>query len=330
MLVCYPIDTLPEVNLAEAQARQAGAELVQSVKVPARHAACVDLPAGHFARILSVEGPQVGDLNIWHTHTIAERFYSGKTRALHGTHVSTGDSLWSNLPYMRPLAHITCDTLDWYGYDADGGSVHDVIGTRCDPYTGRLLSGADYHHCCHSNLTRAMADHFGLSLAEAEMHVHDVMNVFMLTGFTHDTHQYFMKASPVRPGDFIELEAQTDITLGLSACPGGDCGSEHSSDNVKCYPLKVGDDLDKTIDDVGYEKINLYDRACKIIYFKELKALSSPSATTSTSLRFKHIGGTIRSTDLLGPDFESIKPCVRQCSNTAAVVASSGSLVPRS
>ena len=67
-----------------------------------------------------------------------ERFYSGKTRALHGTHVSTGDSLWSNLPYRRPLAHITRDTLDWYGYDADGGSVHDVIGTRCDPYTGAL------------------------------------------------------------------------------------------------------------------------------------------------------------------------------------------------
>ena len=140
---------------------------------------------------------------------------------------------------MRPLAHINCDTLDWYGYDADGGSVHDVIGTRCDPYTGRLLGGVDYHYCCHSNLTRAMADHFGLSLAEAEMHVHDVMNVFMLTGFTQDTHQYFMKASPVRPGDFIELEAQTDITLGLSACPGGDCGDEHSSDTASCYPLAI-------------------------------------------------------------------------------------------
>jgi len=25
----------------------------------------------------------------------------------------------------------------------------------------------------------------------------------------------------------------------LSACPGGDCGSEHSSDVAKCYPLKV-------------------------------------------------------------------------------------------
>ena len=258
VLICYPIITLPEIDLVGVQARRAGADLVQSVQVPARNAACVDLPAGHFARILSVEGPQVGDLNIWNTHNIAERFYSGKTRALHGTHVSTGDSLWSNLPYMRPLAHINCDTLDWYGYDADGGSVHDVIGTRCDPYTGRLLGGVDYHHCCHSNLTRAMADHFGLSLAEAETHVHDVMNVFMLTGFTQDTHQYFMKASPVRPGDFIELEAQTDITLGLSACPGGDCGDEHSSDTASCYPLVIEIYQPKTLEGFVEAPLNSY------------------------------------------------------------------------
>ena len=259
VLVCYPIETLPVVDLVGAQTRRTGAEMVNSINVPARHAACVDLPAGCFARILSVDGPQVGDLNIWNTHNIGERFYSGKTRALHGTHVSTGDSLWSNLPYMRPLAQITCDTLDWYGYDADGGSVHDVIGTRCDPYTGRLLSGVDYHQCCHSNLTRAAADHFGLSLAVAEMQVHDVMNVFMLTGFTQDTHQYFMKASPVRPGDFIELEAQTDITLGLSACPGGDCGDKHSSDKVPCYPLVIEIYKPKSLEGFVESRLNSYN-----------------------------------------------------------------------
>ena len=32
-----------------------------------------------------------------------------------------------------PMATITADTLDWYGWDADGGGIHDVIGTRCDP-----------------------------------------------------------------------------------------------------------------------------------------------------------------------------------------------------
>jgi len=64
-------------------------------------------------------------------------FYSGKTRALHGTHLSTGDRMWSSFPHLRPMATITYDTLDWYGFDADGAGVHDVIGTRCDPYTNR-------------------------------------------------------------------------------------------------------------------------------------------------------------------------------------------------
>lgn len=258
VLVCYPVDALPQADLVGTLIRREGAVNIATLKVPPRDAGCIDVPAGHFARILSVDGPQVGDLNIWHTHNIQECFYSGKTRALHGTHVSTGDSLWSNLPYMRPMATITCDTLDWYGYDADGGSVHDVIGTRCDPYTGRLLNGENYHHCCHSNLTRAMADHFGLSLADAEMHVHDVMNVFMLTGFTHDTHQYFMKASPVRPGDFIELEAQVDITLGLSACPGGDCGNEHSSDVAACHPLHIEIYAPTNLEGFSPAKVNQY------------------------------------------------------------------------
>ena len=137
------------------------------------------------------------------------------------------------------MATITHDTLDWYGFDADGGGVHDVIGTRCDPYTNRLLSGQEYHHCCHSNLTRALALETGLPLNEAEEHVHDVLNVFMCTGFTHDTHQYFMKASPLRPGDFLEFFAEIDLLGALSTCPGGDCSSEHSSDKAACFPLKV-------------------------------------------------------------------------------------------
>ena len=101
------------------------------------------------------------------------------------------------------------------------------------------LKGTEYHHCCHSNLTRALATVRNLPLEEAEVHVHDVMNVFMCTGYTRDTHQYFMKASPVRPGDFIEFFAEINLLVGLSACPGGDCGASHSDDTAKCYPLNV-------------------------------------------------------------------------------------------
>lgn len=237
-VICYSPETLPPVDKDMLARARASMELVDTVVVPPREAECFNVPKGHFFRIVSSEGPQVGDLNLWNAHNPEERFYSGKTRALHGTHVSTGDRMWSTLPYLRPMATITHDTLDWYGWDEFGGSVHDVIGTRCDPYTNHILHQDHYHHCCHSNLTRAYGKHIG-DYKKGEFLVHDVMNVFMCTGFTLDTHQYFMKASPVRPGDFIEFFAEIDLIGGLSACPGGDCSSEHSSDVAACYPLVV-------------------------------------------------------------------------------------------
>ena len=238
-VICYPTDTLPAPDLDLYLRAARDAQQVAQVIVPPRDAASFRVPAGHIFRITSIDGPQVGDLNLFNAHDLRERFFSGKTRALHGTHVTTGDRLWSNLPYLRPMATVLTDTLGWYGTDPHGGRVHDVIGTRCDPYTHHLLSGQDYHQCCHSNLTRALAADQGQTRASVEGLVHDVLNVFMCTGFTPDTGQYFMKASPVRPGDYLEFFAEIDLLGVLSACPGGDCSTEHSSDSARCYPLSV-------------------------------------------------------------------------------------------
>lgn len=238
-VICYPTEALPRPPLEHYQALRPGLKQVDTFTIAPRSARTWHVPAGHFCRLVCIEGPQVGDLNLFNAHNLQERLYTGKTRALNGTHVSTGDQLFSSFPYLRPMATLTHDTLGWYGVDAFGGAVHDVIGTRCDPYTHNLLSGGHYHHCCHSNLTRALADATGLAFEGAEAHVHDVLNVFMCTGFTRDTGQYFMKASPVRPGDYLEFFAEIDLLGCMSACPGGDCSSEHSSDNVACYPMQV-------------------------------------------------------------------------------------------
>lgn len=238
-IVCYRSDQLPVYNPDQFSNARQTLEKTNEIIVPPRDANTFTVPAGHFFRIVSVEGSQVGDLNLWNAADLSERFFSGKTRQLHASHVSTGDRLWSNLPNLRPLATITHDTLDWYGWDEDGAGVHDVIGTRCDPYTNYQLQEVDYHYCCHSNLTRALAAQQTISLSQAEPHIHDVLNVFMCTGFTLDTHQYFMKASPVRPDDYIEFFAEIDLLGALSACPGGNCGSSHSDDSTPCYPLKV-------------------------------------------------------------------------------------------
>ncbi|WP_300058604.1 DUF1989 domain-containing protein [uncultured Roseobacter sp.] len=239
-VICYPTETLPQPDMPLLAAARETLTKTGEVTVPPREARCFEVPAGHFFRITSIEAPQVGDLNLHSAADPTERFYSAKARALHGTHLTTGDRMWSSFPHLRPMATISHDTLGWYGIDGFGGSVHDVIGTRCDPYTHALLSGGgQYHHCCHSNLTRSLAAHLDIPRAEAEPLVHDVLNVFMCTGFTRDTGQYFMKASPVRPGDYLEFFAEIDLLGNLSACPGGDCGSEHSSDVARCAPLLV-------------------------------------------------------------------------------------------
>ena len=261
-VVCYPNDKIQDNNLDILLEARKHLIKQKEITISPRDAKTFEVAQGNFFRVESIEGPQVGDLNLFQLNNLEEKFYSGKTRALYGTHISVGDKMFSSIPYLRSLATITWDTLDWYGYDNDGGSVHDVIGTRCDPYTSKLLSGHDYHQCCHSNLLRALVKEKNIKIDDAETIVHDVLNVFMLTGFTKDTKQYFMKSSPVRPGDYLEFFAETDLLGTLSACPGGDCGSEHSSDVAMCYPLKVTiwKTEEKYLNDLDASEISNYDR----------------------------------------------------------------------
>tara|TARA_B100000941_G_scaffold95895_1_gene66727 strand:- start:604 stop:1464 length:861 start_codon:yes stop_codon:yes gene_type:complete len=260
-VICYPNNNIDD-NLKILHEARKHLKQIDEVTVPPRDAKTFNVKSGNFFRIESVEGPQVGDLNLFNAENLDEKFYSGKTRALYGTHISVGDKMFSSFPYLRSLATITWDTLDWYGYDKDGGSVHDVIGTRCDPYTSKLIADKDYHYCCHSNLIRALVKDKNIKVDQAEKIVHDVLNVFMLTGFTNDTKQYFMKSSPVRPGDYLEFFAETNLLGVLSACPGGDCGSEHSSDVARCYPLKVTiwDVNQEYLDRISFSKISSYNR----------------------------------------------------------------------
>jgi uncharacterized protein YcgI (DUF1989 family) len=145
--IVYPADTMPGPDMAALEQARSTMVKTHELIVPPRDARTFRVSRGQFFRIVSIEGPQVGDLNLWNADDLSERFFSGKTRALHGTHVGAGDRLWSNMPYLRPMATISHDTLGWYGFDEDGGGIHDVIGTRCDPYTNLLLSGGSYDFC---------------------------------------------------------------------------------------------------------------------------------------------------------------------------------------
>ncbi|KAI0121664.1 hypothetical protein BJ170DRAFT_643810 [Xylariales sp. AK1849] len=222
-----------------AAVQKAPRVLIDEFTLPIRSGKAWKAPAGSIVRISTPEGPQVGDLNIWNAHNPRERFWASRTKQLYASHVSSYDRLWSNLPFLRPMATILYDSLSWYGVDEHGGRVHDLLGTRCDPYINAVLSGgeADFH--CHSNLTRAVIP-FGLT----EFDVHDVINLFQVTGLD-EKGRYFMNPCPAEKGDAIEFLAEQDLLMALSTCPGGDLslwgfGSESEKEMVKCCrPLKV-------------------------------------------------------------------------------------------
>lgn len=213
-------------------------ELVDSFEIPIRSGRAWTVPQGHLCRLLTVDGPQVGDFNVWNLDNPRERMWAARTRQLQRAHVSSFDRLWSNLPYLRPLLTVTQDTLADYGVDSDGGRVHDLLGSRCDPYVNRMLTGEDFDYHCHSNLVRAILP-YGLT----EFDVHDVLNVFQCTGL-NDEDRYFMKACPARPGDYFEFFAELDLLCALSTCPGGDLsvpmwGPDARDPIDVCHPIGV-------------------------------------------------------------------------------------------
>ena len=221
-------------RLAEQTAQRT---LIEEFVVPIRSGRAWEVRAGQLCRIVVVEGPQVADFNAWNLHNPRERFWASRSRQLQASHVTTFDRLWSTLPYLRPMLTITNDTLQ-YGIDKDGARCHDLLGTRCDPYVTKLLMGEEFDFHCHSNLTRAVLP-WGLD----ERDVHDVLNIFQVTGLNEDD-RYYMKPSPAKRGDFFEFFAEIDLLCAISTCPGGDLsvplwGPDAGDPLPTCRPLGV-------------------------------------------------------------------------------------------
>lgn len=220
-------------------ARSVGAyTLIDEIVIPIRDARAWKVPAGHVFRVKTLEGPQVGDFNIWSSDDPREHMWAARTRQLQRAHVSTYDRLWSNLPFIRPMVTIIEDTLADYGVDEDGGRIHDLLGTRCDPYVNRLLTGKDFNFHCHSNLTRAV-----LPLGLTEFDVHDVLNIFQCTGLNSDD-QYFMKDCPAKLGDHLTFFTEINVLCALSCCPGGDLsidlwGPDSHDPLETCHPIGI-------------------------------------------------------------------------------------------
>ena len=191
-------------------------KLVHRHVIPVRSGYAWPVKMGQVCRVIDIEGPQVGDFNVWNLNNPRERFWSVRTRQLEGAHLTTGKRFWSSLPYLRPMLTITNDTLPTSPTPA-GGRYHGLLGSRCDPYLYQLIDKRDVNVTCHNNLTRAVAPYH-----LTELDVHDCINLFQISGFDREREVTFTEASKAKAGDFIEFFAEIDVLCAISNCLCGD------------------------------------------------------------------------------------------------------------
>jgi uncharacterized protein YcgI (DUF1989 family) len=166
---------------------------------------------GQILRI--IEGPQIGDLNAFNLHDFGERFSAGRTRSLHSIHIQKGDKLWSNPGRDHVMFTILEDTVE-HKPGRYGARAHDLLFPRCSRLWFEKVWGVrDYHPNCQDNLAEAIKP-YGLSSDD----VHDAFNFFMKTG-VDDAGNPFIEPPDSEKGDHIDLLAEIDCLVALSACP---------------------------------------------------------------------------------------------------------------
>lgn len=154
-------------------------------------------------RVVDVEGKQVSDLVVFLTQDPTERFSQANTRKLNGALKISRDSVLYSTR-CRPLLRITEDTV----------GEHDLLFSSCSANDYRVRFGlTTEHNSCLSILTDVLMP-YGIP----ESMIPDPFNIFQRTEITPDWG--LVTREPLsRPGDFIELQAEADCLVGLTACP---------------------------------------------------------------------------------------------------------------
>jgi uncharacterized protein YcgI (DUF1989 family) len=173
------------------------------------------LSAGDTLRVIDPEGEQVADLIAFSRGPLPAWLSSGRTFDYNDTlYLTAGHVLYSNR--SEAMLTITEDTV----------GRHDFLYTPCSPETFTLLYKTTGHHpSCLENLVSSLAP-YGITADDIPTTFNIFMNVEIGPGGS-------LKILPPRsrPGDCIELRAEMDLVVGLTAC------SAEMSNNYRLKPI---------------------------------------------------------------------------------------------
>ena len=157
---------------------------------------------GQLLRIIEVEGEQAADVIIFNEHDMKESFSTWLTRHNSGC-FTKAKYLYSKLPAMNIMFTVLTekDGMFW------------LSPGRCNRYFYEQRNAIKDHKNCQDILAELIKP-YGLTPWD----VPEVLNIFMNAAFQQDG-TYELIAPPVSKGDYMELLAEMDCLVGVSACP---------------------------------------------------------------------------------------------------------------
>ncbi len=168
-------------------------------------------------RVIDVAGGQVSDLVCFARQGIEEYLASGRTIDYNEKlYLSTGDILYSNR--SNPMLVIICDAV----------GKHDFLFAPCSREMFSLTYGkTEPQPNCLDNLASALGQ-YGVKAFQIPTAFNIFMNVEVSTGG-----KLIVKPPLSKPGDYIDLRAEMDLIVGVTACAAGKCNNYH------CTPIAV-------------------------------------------------------------------------------------------
>ena len=174
----------------------------QRYRIPPHSGVAFLIDRGQTLRIIDPQGQQVCDLySVAREHT-REHLSSGRSIDYADTlYLSTGHTVYSNRE--RPMWTIGRDDV----------GRHDLVLTPCSPEMFRRMRGQDDHPSCHENLRTTMAA-YGVDPDS----IGSTFNIFMDVRFDPGTGKMTIAPPASNAGDRLELRAEQDMVVGLTAC----------------------------------------------------------------------------------------------------------------
>lgn len=172
---------------------------------------------GQVLRVTDVEGEQVSDLVCFADMDTQEYLSSARSIDYGGKiYFSTGEVLYSNL--SNPMFTIIADRV----------GKHDFLFAPCSQEMFQIsYSITEPHPNCLDNLAMNLRP-FGVRSAQ----IPTAFNIFMNATVT-ERGEILINPPVSQPGDYIDLRAEMDLIIGVTACSAGKCNNYH------CTPIEV-------------------------------------------------------------------------------------------